>query len=118
MKFLADINIPASTVSLLKTLAHDVLDLKQKDLSAKDVEIIKLAQKENRIIITPDKDFLELGKFAKYKVPLIVIRIKKQKFENITSHVHDLLKNQTEEILATFITVVREEMAESYPLDR
>lgn len=117
MKFLTDVNIPASSVSLLKSLGHDVLDLKEKDLSAKDVEIINLAKSENRIIVTRDKDFLELSKFPKYSVPLILIKITNQKFENITTHISDLLENQNEAILKTSITIVKENTAESYPLN-
>ena len=116
MKFLADINIPASSISLLNNLGHDVLDLKQKNLLAKDVEIIKLAKAENRIIVTRDKDFLELSKFPKYTVPLILISIVNQKFENITSHLKNLLENQDKDVLENSITIIKEGSAKSYPL--
>lgn len=116
MKFIADVNIPNSTISLLKKLGHDVLDGKKNYLLAKDIEIIKVAQSERRIILTRDKDFLELTKFPKYKVPLIAIRIKNQKFKNITDHIRDLLNFQDESILETSITIVKEEVADSYPL--
>ncbi len=116
MKFLIDVNVPNSTISLFKKLGYDVLDLKQVHLLSSDIEVIKLAQAEDRIIVTRDKDFLELSNFPKYKVPLIVIRVTNQKFENITEHLSNLLKNQTEKVLKKSITIVKEEIAESYPL--
>ena len=63
-----------------------------------------------------DKDFLELTKYPKYKIPMIAIRLTNQKTTNIINHVEDLLNNQSEEILSKSITVINEEIADSFPL--
>lgn len=64
-----------------------------------------------------NKDFLELTKYPKHKVPLIVIRLNNQQTANIVSHVKGLLTNQSEDILIKSITIIREEKADSFPLD-
>lgn len=68
MKFLADINIPQSVILYLSQNNHDVLDFKKANLLAKDTDIIKLAQKDRRIVLTLDKDFIVLTQFPKYQV--------------------------------------------------
>ena len=58
MKFLTDENISTFTVSFLRNLGHEVKDIKEEKLyGIDDVEVFALAQKENRILITLDKDF-------------------------------------------------------------
>lgn len=114
MKFLADINIPQSTISYLVQNNHNVLDLKKVNLLAKDFEIIKLAQKEERIVLTLDKDFIGLTQFPKYHVACIVIRLKDQNPKNVVSYLNQLLSNQRIEILEKSLTIVKTDLAESH----
>lgn len=115
MKFLVDVNIPQSVTTYLREQNHDVKDLKQDNLSATDIEIIKLAQKEGMIILTKDKDFTVLTQYPQHQVPTIVIRLKNQLPQHMVEKLSDLLKNQSEEILSNALTLVREESADSYP---
>lgn len=114
MKFLADVNIPQSVISYLSQNSHDVLDLKKINLLAKDIEIIKLAQDQGRIILTLDKDFIGLIQFPKYKVACIVIRLEDQSPKNIVNYLDQLLKNQKVEILEKSLTIIRSDLAESH----
>lgn len=75
MKFIADINIPQSLIKQLVNTNHDVLDVKKQNIQISDTEIIKLARKELRIILTRDKDFIILSQFPKYQIPIIAIRL-------------------------------------------
>ena len=88
-----------------------------KFLESKDLALIRIAKENNLIILTKDKDFLELTKYPKYKIPMIAIRLINQKTVNIVSHVEDLLNNQSEEILLKSITVINEDVADSFPLE-
>lgn len=115
MKFLADVNIPQSVIAHLKHTHHDILDIKIRDLSTKDIEIIKFAQLESRIVLTLDKDFIALTQFPKYKVATIVIRLKKQDPQNMIRYLDELIKNQKEGILQESLTIITEEMADSHP---
>lgn len=114
MKFLADINIPQSVILYLSSKNYDVLDFKRINLSAKDTEIIKLAQDQSRIILTLDKDFIGLMQFPKYKVACIVIRLKDQTPKNIMNYLGQLLTNQKTEILKKSLTIVKTDLAESH----
>lgn len=115
MRFLTDVNIPQSIISYLLQNGHDVLDLKQINLRAKDTEVIKLAQKEIRIIITLDKDFISLSQFPKYRVACIAIRLQNQNPTNILNYLNQLLKNQKTEILERSLTIITTSIAESHP---
>ena len=78
MKFIADVNIAKTVITSLRKKGHDVIDIKKLNRTISDTEIIKLALKENRIVLTHDKDFLALTQYPKYQVPAIVIRLYEQ----------------------------------------
>jgi predicted nuclease of predicted toxin-antitoxin system len=115
MKFLADINIPQTIIIELTRLQHDILDSKGKLLMAPDTELIALAKKENRIILTRDKDFITLTQYPTYQVPTIVIRLKNQHPEEMLQHILELLEHQKEEILINALTIIKDDAAHSYP---
>lgn len=114
MKFLADVNIPLPLIKLLKKMGHDVQDARVNYPSAKDSELIKIAQDEGRIILTRDKDFLELRRYPQFKTPLIFIRLQNQSTENIVEHIKALLSQQNEEIITSSVTVIEEGSSDSY----
>ncbi|MBI3589543.1 MAG: DUF5615 family PIN-like protein [Candidatus Liptonbacteria bacterium] len=62
MKFLADENIGPLVAAFLRSQDHDVISVVEdsKLRGSSDSEIISLANKNQRIIITLDKDFGEL----------------------------------------------------------
>lgn len=115
MKFAADINIPQLLIKQLVDLGHDVLDIKKHNLKISDVEIIKIAKKQSRIILTRDKDFIILAQFPKYQVPIIVIRLIDQTTaQHITNKVLEFIKNNEESTIQNSLTVIREDIAKSY----
>lgn len=59
MKFLSDENVPRSIVIFIRKKGYDVKDIQEEKLRGlEDEKVIELAQKEHRIIITYDKDFI------------------------------------------------------------
>ncbi len=61
MKFIVDAQLPKSLSHLLNYSGHDsvhTIDFPEQN-NTKDSEIIALSEKEGRIIITKDSDFLE-----------------------------------------------------------
>lgn len=115
MRFLTDVNIAQSVITFLRQNGHDVLDAKKDYLTTSDAKIVLLAKQEKRIVLTRDKDFLELIQVPRYQVAIIVIRLLDQKPKNITLHLGDLLGYQTEEVLSTSLTIIKEDSADSYP---
>lgn len=61
MDYLINENIPAAVVSALRGQGHDVTWIRTTAPGLSDVEVLEIAQKENRILITFDKDFGELA---------------------------------------------------------
>ncbi|MGC8979559.1 DUF5615 family PIN-like protein [Caldisericum sp.] len=79
MKFLANENIPIELVEELKNLRYDILRADNFKKGLKDQDVLELAFKERRILITFDKDFGELAVKQKKKViGVILLRIKPQ----------------------------------------
>ena len=60
MKFLADENIHADIVGWLRNSGHDVLYAAESLTGASDDELLATARREDRLLITDDKDFGEL----------------------------------------------------------
>lgn len=73
MKFLIDENVPQQLIKDLLAAGHDVLDIKSSPHHrASDKTLSKIAQNENRIIITYDKDFLAPAPLDKPPARIIV----------------------------------------------
>lgn len=115
MRFLADVNIAKKVIDLLHYHDHDVLDIKKLNPRSPDTDIIKLASREKRIILTHDKDFLGLTKFPKYQVGMIVIRLDIQNATHHYEKLKDVLDNYSEDILTGSLTVVNEDSVEVLP---
>lgn len=60
MRLLANENIPRRAVESLRACGHDVLWIREKTPGISDMEVMGLGHREDRILITFDKDFGEL----------------------------------------------------------
>ncbi len=66
--FLADENIPVETVGILRQKGVDIISIAEVSPGLSDREILDLASKQGRIIITFDVDFGRLVFREKLKV--------------------------------------------------
>jgi hypothetical protein len=57
LHFLADENLDFAVVRILRTAGHDVRALAEEATRTVDAEVIALALREGRILLTEDKDF-------------------------------------------------------------
>lgn len=57
MRLLADENIPLRAVQLLREMGHDVLSICEIAPKTSDEDVLELAEKDERILLTFDKDF-------------------------------------------------------------
>ena len=94
MRFLTDENIAVSIVKFLRNKGFDVKDVKEESLyGSPDKDIFELAKKENRIILTHDKDFVGIVKNDKADFEgILLIRCKKQSPENVSAILNKVLK--------------------------
>lgn len=64
MNFLTDANVFQAFVKALRSLGHNVLDIKEQGFERfSDAEIFTLAQGEKRILISMDKDFSNIIRY-------------------------------------------------------
>ncbi len=59
MVFVADENFPLPSVRALRRLGHDVLSIQESFSGLSDREVLRLAVREQRILLTFDRDFGE-----------------------------------------------------------
>src|SRR5262245_57393206 len=58
MNFLADQDVYATTIAFLRGLGHDVVPVAQLGLAqADDIELLRVAREQERILVTRDRDF-------------------------------------------------------------
>ena len=77
MRFAANENVSPAVIKELRARGHDVYSAKESSPGAPDDAILTLAQAEERIVVTHDKDFGELA--FRYGLPsasgVILIRL-------------------------------------------
>lgn len=95
IKLLADENIPKKTVDALKQGNVDITSVADSSPGISDRAVIELANNENRIIITFDKDFGELIFRERLKVKgLILLRFTPISPEHIAERIKHLLAQE------------------------
>jgi predicted nuclease of predicted toxin-antitoxin system len=62
MRLLADENFPAAAVSALAATGHDIAWVRVIQPGASDHDVLALAVREQRVLLTFDKDFGELAR--------------------------------------------------------
>ncbi|MBU0878145.1 MAG: DUF5615 family PIN-like protein [Candidatus Omnitrophica bacterium] len=100
MKFLIDADCPRSIAGHLKTLRHNVIDIRDIDPRASDQKIYEPINKNSLILITRDTDF---GNILRYPVTaqcgIILLRVHLLSVNDIISVVKDLLSRIPEKDL-------------------
>jgi predicted nuclease of predicted toxin-antitoxin system len=60
MRFLADENFPLDSVRLLRSRGHDALAAAESLSGSRDEQILALAARDGRVLLTFDRDYGEL----------------------------------------------------------
>ena len=104
MKFLVDESAGNSIVNLLRSLGHDVLSIAENYSGIDDTEVLSIAFKEDRVLITNDKDFGELVyRFSLPHKGVILLRLQDESASNRIEVVHSLLQNYIDRVADNFI---------------
>ena len=100
IKFLLDANLSPITSKYLTKLGFNSKSITEEKLGyLKDIEIVKIAKKEDRIIITFDLDFGEIYHYKELnKVGIIVLRLENQTPENVNSVLKQFLSKDIEKL--------------------
>ena len=111
IKFLTDENIAVSLVKAIRKKGYDVKDVKEERLfGTEDNEIINIANKENRIILTHDKDFANLLNFplTSHK-GVILLRFANQSPNNVINHFIALLDSKLKDKFKNRLAIISED---------
>jgi len=93
-KFLADENVPLKAVKALKRKGLDIVSVIELSPGLKDKEVLNLANKEERIIVTFDKDFGELVVRQRVKVKgLILLRFISRSSQQVAEKIWQVLES-------------------------
>ncbi len=119
MKFLTDENIARSLVKNLRKEGHDVKDIKEEKLyGMSDRKIIDIAFKEDRIIITHDRNFGHVTKDSNIKHKgVIFVRCKNQSPENTSIILLNVLRSKVSEKFKDSLTVISEDQVNIHKTD-
>ena len=108
LKFLADENISNYLVKALRNNGYNVKDIKEeKFFGISDKEILNLAIKENRTVITHDKDFANLLNYnlVKHK-GVILLRYTNQSPQNVVKLLIPLLEKLKESKIKRSLVII------------
>ena len=118
MKFLIDENVGFTLVKYLRDQGFDVKSVSELFPSRDDVSIIKIAVKEERIIVTNDKDFGYLTFKAIFPPPsLVLLRFKEEIPTEKIKAIKAILNLPEEKIMNHFI-VASENKIRIRPLEK
>jgi len=106
MRFLADESCDFAVVRALRTAGFDVLSISESTPRAEDSEVIGLALRGERIVLTEDKDFGRLVySHGQETLGVIFLRFPTSARRQISKDVVNLVKQQGEKLARSFITV-------------
>ena len=103
MRFLADENLDFAVVRSLRSAGHDVRALAEEATRTVDAEVIALARREGRILLTEDKDFGWLAFVAgSGSDGVILVRFPGNARQTLGPSVLDLVATHGEALRASF----------------
>ncbi len=107
MRFLLDQDVYANTGRFLRGLGHDVVFVSQIGLSqASDEQLLQVAGKENRILVTRDRDYGNLVFVKRIRVGVLYLRMPPAMQAAVHDELEIVLKSYTEEDLRRMFAVV------------
>jgi predicted nuclease of predicted toxin-antitoxin system len=118
MNLLADENIPVSIVRALLEDRHDVMWVRDESPGVPDIEVLQLAHRKNRIILTFDKDFGELA-IRDQVAPcpgIILVRVFKKTPPDLARYIRDVIGSRQD--WAGHFSVIEDERIRMRPLSR
>ncbi|HLP46520.1 MAG TPA: DUF5615 family PIN-like protein [Candidatus Deferrimicrobium sp.] len=103
LKLLIDVGVGIKVDAWLKQKNHDIRSIRDLDPRMPDVEILKIAMFEKRLIITMDKDFGEL--IYKSKWPhsgVLLLRLEDERAEEKIKIIEAILNDYSSKIANKF----------------
>ncbi len=106
MKFLADENVEKPIVESLRQQGFDVLYIAEERRSLDDEAILALANKENRILITNDKDFGEMAfRLHRVHAGIFLLRFRRDDAEWKAQRLAQFLTQYKKPLMGKFVVL-------------
>jgi predicted nuclease of predicted toxin-antitoxin system len=106
MKFLADAHISVEMVMMLRDLGHDCLDSSAIPPRMADVEVLRMAANDARVVVTSDKDFGALVFIHAIDCPgVVLIRIALAIEAERVAHVRSVWPAVMSRLPGSFVTI-------------
>jgi len=106
LRFIVDECTGPHAAAWLREKGFEVLSIYDQMQGIKDIEILRIAQKDNWIIITNDKDFGEMiFKNGLKHHGIILLRLANERSQNKIHILGELLKNHLNDISGNFVVV-------------
>ena len=108
LRFLTDENVSPPLIKAVRHEGYNVKDIKEERLfGISDKEVLRLAFKENRVVVTHDKDFANLLKYPSIKHKgVILLRFKDQSPINATKLFIPILRELKENKIKKSLVVI------------
>jgi predicted nuclease of predicted toxin-antitoxin system len=106
MRFLADESCDFAVVRALRAAGHDVVAIAEVTPRAEDDAVIDLAVREERLLLTEDKDFGQLV-YARGRRPagVLLLRFPTSAREALPKVVVNLVRRRGERLVGCFVVV-------------
>jgi predicted nuclease of predicted toxin-antitoxin system len=106
LRFLADESCDFAVVRALRAAGHDVLAVSEFTQRSDDRELIELARREDRILLTEDKDFGRLV-YASHadSAGVILIRFPGNARRSLVQSVEHIVREQGGRLASAFVVV-------------
>jgi predicted nuclease of predicted toxin-antitoxin system len=110
MRFLGDMGVSRTTTEELRRRGHDVIHLSEEKLHRlPDEEILRLARRDRRVILTFDLDFGDLLAAGAFSLPSVIIfRLQDQTPASVTPKLLRVLAEREREIEEGAVVIVEE----------
>ena len=107
MKICVDENIPLNTVAELRSLGHDVLDIRGTlNQGISDEVLWTLIQQDNRLLITTDKGFVQHR--DEPHAGILIVRLRQPNAQKIHERVLQAIEQFTEAEWPGLVVVMRD----------
>ena len=103
MRFLCDANVQMAVVRALRAQDHDVVRVSEMDPRMTDSRVLELARRQNRILITNDKDFGELVFLRRQLATgVMLIRLSSRDADKVAGIVTSVARNMGDRLAGQF----------------
>jgi len=108
---LADENIDAHMVSILRSKNIEVTHVKEDSPGISDEQVIEISKNPPRIILTEDKDFGEWAYAHKERnISVILLRYSFPETERVISILLDIIEKRAEDLYGKFTTITAQKV--------